>query len=143
MKGRARQRSWIARERISKSDYLALRADSSEGRRPEAESKSLICGSRLVFSHVSAPTRTLPESNYPTRSRIENPFFCIHKTPPLSLSTVFPPKAEALSHRAVRGLYNSASNQNSEGRRDMVGPPVRSICSGFSDFPFRSKILCH
>ena len=28
MKGRARQRSWIARVRISKSDFLARRADS-------------------------------------------------------------------------------------------------------------------
>ena len=67
MKGRARQRSWIARVRKSKSDYLARRADSSEGQRPEAESKSLICGSRLVLSHASTPSLTLPESHsHPT-----------------------------------------------------------------------------
>ena len=53
-----------ARVRISKSDYLARRADSSEGRRPEAESKSLICGSRrfaVGFSQVSTLDLTLPE----------------------------------------------------------------------------------
>jgi len=64
IKGRARQRSWIARVRISKSDYLARRADSSEGRRPEAESKPKVCecaDSRFVLSHVSTPDLTLPE----------------------------------------------------------------------------------
>jgi len=32
-----------------------VRADSSKGRRPEAESKSLICGSRLVFLMLPHP----------------------------------------------------------------------------------------
>jgi len=58
MKGRAIQHSWIARVRRSKSDSGSpkggIRADSSE--RSESESKSLICGSRLVFLHVSKLT---------------------------------------------------------------------------------------
>ena len=36
----------VERVRNSKSDYLARRADSSEGRRPKAESKAKLCGSR-------------------------------------------------------------------------------------------------
>jgi len=87
------------------------------------------------ISPVSAPNLTPPE--YYTLP----PIFCIPHTPNHSLSTQFPPKVEALSHRAVWGLYHSESNLDSEGRRGSVDLSVRSICSGFSVFPFRSKIM--
>ena len=137
MKGRAVGSSGLSTKSTTSAEQgFALRPDPTS----ESEDKQIRffspegrirADSRLVLSHVSTPCRTLPESNFPLKSGIESPFFCIHKTPHLSLSTVFPPKAEALSHRAVRGLYNSASNQNSEGRRGSVDLSVRSICSGF------------
>jgi hypothetical protein len=55
------------------SEVKQIRFCSPEGR--------IRADSRLVFSHVSAPAHTLPESNSPARSRIENPVFTLHPLP--------------------------------------------------------------
>ena len=74
-----------------------------------------LCGSNSGRSvgwcgYMRIPHPALPFSNLPL------PFFCIIRTPPHSLSTVFSPKTGALSHRAVRGINIPDSNCIGEDR---------------------------